>query len=41
MGKIVENLNTRFLWIWEHDLAADMDTVCTIFQQQRSRELNK
>lgn len=34
MGKIVENLNVRFLWIWEHDLEADMDTVCKLFHEK-------
>ncbi|OAA54367.1 Aromatic-ring hydroxylase-like protein [Niveomyces insectorum RCEF 264] len=34
MGKIVDNLNTRFLWIWEHDLAADLLRAETIFRQK-------
>ncbi|CAK7231332.1 hypothetical protein SBRCBS47491_007895 [Sporothrix bragantina] len=35
MGKIVKNLNERFLWIWEHDLEADMATVRSRFQEAR------
>ncbi|CAK7202856.1 hypothetical protein SEUCBS139899_005583 [Sporothrix eucalyptigena] len=36
MGKIVKNLNERFLWIWEHDLGADMKSVRSIFKEKKS-----
>ncbi|ERS94854.1 hypothetical protein HMPREF1624_08751 [Sporothrix schenckii ATCC 58251] len=38
MGKIVENLNVRFLWIWEHDLTADMETVCQLFREKKESQ---
>lgn len=34
MVKIVDNMNERFLWIWEHDIVADADTAAQNFTQQ-------
>lgn len=33
MTKIVENLNRRFLWIWEHDLKGDLDRADHMFRK--------
>ena len=31
--KVAENLNKRFLWIWEHDLEADVNTAVRRFYE--------
>jgi salicylate hydroxylase len=31
MDTVVENLNHRFLWIWEHDLEGDLKTATDQF----------
>lgn len=42
IGKIVENANQRFLWIWTHDLEADLKRAQAEFQRlQGNQVLNK
>lgn len=31
MAKVVDNMNERFLWIWEHDILADADLAIQSF----------
>lgn len=32
MDKIVTNMNERFVWIWDHDLLADIDKATEEFK---------
>lgn len=37
MNEIVENLRQRFLWIWEHDLEADVRRADELFKKNLTR----
>lgn len=37
MTRIVENLNRRFLWIWEHDLKEDVERADRMFRKLAGR----
>lgn len=38
IAKIVENANKRFLWIWTHDLEADLKRAQSEFQRLQSEQ---
>ena len=37
MVKVVENMNQRYLWIWEHDLAGDLEMAEKELEKLRAR----